>query len=72
MVEKDLSIYNGSKTITQVWKQLPKKVMWTTFVTIIDYLEYSGKIRIEKDKTVIWLLDLKKPEEDGGEGMVVV
>lgn len=57
MVEKALFKHKSDKTITQIWKLLPKKVMWTTFTTIINYLEYSGKIHIENDKTVTWLWD---------------
>lgn len=55
MVEKALFTAKGDKTITEVWKALPKKVMWTTYVTILDYLEYSGKIHVENDKTATWL-----------------
>ncbi len=55
MVEKELHKHRSDKTITQIWHGLPKKVMWTTFVTILDYLEYSGKILVDKDKTIIWL-----------------
>jgi hypothetical protein len=57
MVEKALFRYKSDKTITQIWKLLPKKVMWTTFTTIINYLEYSGKIHVENDKRVTWLWD---------------
>ena len=55
MVEKELFKHKSDKTITEIWKLLPKKVMWTTFVTVLDYLEYSGKIRVEEDKTITWL-----------------
>lgn len=60
MVEQALFKNSSGKTITQIWKLLPKSVMWTTYVTILDYLEYSGKIRVEDDKTVTWLWN---PEE---------
>ncbi len=57
MVEKELFRYKSDKTITEIWKLLPKKTMWTTFVTILDYLEYSGKIHLEEDKTITWIWD---------------
>jgi len=57
MVEKALYKYKSDKTITEIWKLLPKKVMWTTFTTIIDYLQYSGKIILEDDKTITWIWD---------------
>jgi len=55
MVEKVLYKFKIDKTLTEIWKLLPKSVMWTTFTTIIDYLEYSGKIHVEEDGTVTWL-----------------
>jgi len=71
MVEKTLFKYKSDKTITQVWKLLPKKMMWTTFTTILDYLEYSGKIHVEKDKTITWLWNPGKIEEMKKRGLVV-
>ncbi len=55
MVEKAVCDSRGNWTITEIWRRLPKKVMWTSFTTILDYLEYSGKIRLEEDRTVTWL-----------------
>lgn len=52
MIEAALYKYRSDKTITEIWKLLPKKVMWTTFTAVLRYLEYSGKIIVEKDKTV--------------------
>lgn len=68
MVEQEL-FTNSEKTITEIWRALPKKVMWTTFVTILDYLEYSGKIHVEKDKTVTWLWNPKLREKVLREGV---
>ena len=39
---------------TELWKALTKKVMYQTFCMIIDYLEQSGKIMIDKDKSIVW------------------
>jgi hypothetical protein len=39
---------------TELWRALPKKVMYQTFCLIIDYLEQSGKIIIDKDGRIIW------------------
>ncbi|MFH1199677.1 MAG: hypothetical protein V1708_01270 [Candidatus Micrarchaeota archaeon] len=70
MVEKELFRHKDAETITRIWRGLPKKVMWTTFVTILDYLEYSGKIHVEEDKTITWLWNpalLKKVKREGVE-----
>ncbi len=39
---------------TELWKALPKKVMYQTFCMIIDYLKESGKIMIDKDGKIVW------------------
>jgi hypothetical protein len=71
MVEKILFKYRSEKSVTEIWRSLPKKVMWTTFVTILDYLEYSGKIHVEKDKTVSWLWDPSSVSRIRVRGLVI-
>ena len=53
MVEKAIQQMNYPKK-TELWKSLPKKVMYQTFCLIIDYLEQSGKIIIDKDGRIVW------------------
>ncbi len=55
MIERELYKHRSEKTITQIWRGLPKKVMWQTYALVLDYLEHSGKIIIEPDKTVSWI-----------------
>lgn len=55
MIEKAVRDARGDLTVTRLWKALPRKVMWQTFLTVLDYLEYSGKILVEKDRHVIWI-----------------
>lgn len=62
MIETTIYKYKSDKSVTQIWKLLPKKAMWTTFTTVLKYLEYSGKIHVEKDKTVTWLWNPEKIE----------
>lgn len=71
MVEKALYKHKSGKTITEIWHGLPKKVMWTTFTTILDYLEYSGKIHMEEDKTITWLWDPVKIRELRQAGLII-
>lgn len=71
MVEKALYKYKSDKTVTGIWHLLPKKVMWTTYLTILDYLEYSGKIIVEQDKTVTWLWNPRLMERVNREGVEV-
>ena len=71
MVEKTVYKHRSDKTVTQIWKLLPKKVMWQTYLLILAYLEYSGKIHVEKDKTVTWLWNPKAVEKIKRKGLVV-
>ena len=63
MIENAIRKSETDLTVRQIWLKLPKKVMWQTFLTTLDYLEYSGKILIDKDKTIIWIWNPKAIEE---------
>ena len=71
MIEAALYKYRSERTVTQIWRLLPKKVMWTTFTTVLGYLEYSGKIHVEKDKTVTWLWNPELIAKLKRQGLVV-
>ena len=53
MVEKAIQKHSQECGKYQLWKKLPKKMMYQTFQVILDYLEQSGKI-IDKDGCIIW------------------
>lgn len=38
-----------------LWENLPKKMKYQTFKTILDYLEYSHKIAYDKEKKIVWI-----------------
>jgi len=40
---------------TELWKALPRQMMYQTFKTTLEYLEGSGKILIDKDDRVVWV-----------------
>lgn len=50
--EKDIGKY-------QLWKKLPKKMMYQTYSLILDYLEKSGKIKFSETR----ITRTEKPEE---------
>jgi hypothetical protein len=62
MVEKTIEEYSGEFNRTQIWKKLPKKVMWQTYLTIIDYLGSINKIAISKEGIIvhIWREEIAK------------
>jgi len=57
MVERTIQKYSQEFGKYQLWKKLPKKMMYQTFQVILDYLEQSGKILIDKDGCVLWTYD---------------
>lgn len=54
LVEKTIQKYSQECGKYQLWKKLPKKMMYQTFQVILNYLEESGKIIIDKDGCIIW------------------
>lgn len=56
MVEKTIEENSGEYNRTQLWKLLPKKVMWQTYLIILEYLESINKIAIDKEEKIgyIW------------------
>ena len=59
MVEEIIKKYSGEYTKTQIWKKLPKRVMWQTFKRIIKYLEEINKIIVGKKEILVYIW---KPE----------
>jgi len=57
MEEKAIHKYSQECGKYQLWKKLPKKMMYQTFQVILDYLESSGKILIDKDGCIMWTYD---------------
>ena len=62
MVEKSVDKYSGDFNRTELWKKLPKKVMWQTYLVILDYLQEINKIAIDKNGKIgyIWNPELAK------------
>lgn len=55
MVEKFIEENSGEYKKTELFNKLPKKVMWQTFQVIMEYLERSYRIIIEKDGRVVYI-----------------
>jgi len=54
MVEQTIKDSNNDLGKYQLWKILPKKMMYQTFQVIINYLIDSGKVLIDKQKKLVW------------------
>lgn len=55
MVEKTIEDNSGEFNRTKLWKALPRKVMWQTFIVILDYLENINKIAFDKDDKIAYI-----------------
>lgn len=71
MIEETIGKMKGDLKIREIWKSLPKKVMWQTFMTTIDYLEYSGKIHVTEDKHVVWIWAPMKIDDLKEKGLII-
>lgn len=55
MVEKFIEQTSGEYKKTELFKNLPKKVMWQTFQVIMEYLESINKIAYDKEGYVVYI-----------------
>ena len=62
MVEETIEEYSGEYNRTELWKSLPKKVMWQTYLVVLEYLENINKIAFDREGKVayIWNPELAK------------
>ncbi len=71
MVERTIQKYSQECGKYQLWKKLPKKMMYQTFQVIIDYLESSGKILIDKDGCIMWTYNPERIRKLISKGLVL-
>ncbi|MDP7179811.1 MAG: hypothetical protein QF824_00890 [Candidatus Woesearchaeota archaeon] len=71
MVEKTIQKHSQECGKYQLWKKLPKKMMYQTFQVILNYLEQSGKIMVDKDGCLIWTYNPKRIKKLISEGLAV-
>ena len=55
MVEETIEKYNGEFNRTELWKKFPKKVMWQTYLVILDYLQSINKIAIGNNGKIAYI-----------------
>jgi hypothetical protein len=62
MVERIIYKYSGEFKKTQLWQKLPRKVMWPTYLVILEYLDEINRIVISDSGviTYIWNPELAK------------
>lgn len=55
MVERTIDKYSGEFNKTEIWRKLPRKVMWQTYTVILDYLQSINKIAISKEGIIVYI-----------------
>lgn len=55
MVESFIREHSGEYKKRALWENLPKKMMYQTFSTIITYLSDSGKIAADAEGKICWI-----------------
>jgi hypothetical protein len=55
MVESFIKEHSGEYKKRALWENMPRKIMYQTFSTIIIYLQDSGKIATDADKKICWI-----------------
>jgi hypothetical protein len=62
MVERFIEKNSGEFNRTELWKRLPKKVMWQTYIIILEYLQSINKIVIDSRGIIgyIWSPEFTK------------
>lgn len=70
MVERTIKKYSQECGKYQLWKKLPKKMMYQTFQVILEYLGESGKILIDKDGCIIWIYNPERVKKLIKEGLI--
>ena len=63
MVENFIDENSGEYKKTELFKNLPKKVMWQTFQVIMEYLESIGKIAYDNKGYVVYIWNPKLVEK---------
>jgi len=56
MIENFVKRHSGEYTRTEIWKRLPRKMMYQTFKIAFDYLVESNKITFN-NRHAIWIFD---------------
>lgn len=59
MVEETIKKYSGEYNRSQLWKKLPRKVMWQTYKIILNYLETINKIGVSSNGKLVYIWNPK-------------
>jgi hypothetical protein len=63
MIEDTIKKHSGEFGKFQLWKKLPRSVMYQTFLLTLSYLTESKKIALDKNKKLGWIFDTQLYKE---------
>lgn len=63
MVENVIESYSGEFNKTELWKKLPKKVMWQTYIVVLNYLLSINKIAVDREGRIGYIWNPKLTEK---------
>ena len=67
MVEKFIEENSAMYRKKSLWENLPKGMKYQTYKVILDYLEYSHKIAMDKEGKIVWIgYDFNQKLVEGG------
>ena len=55
MIEAVIEKNSGEFNRTEIWRRLPKKVMWQTYLVVIDYLQSINKIALSDKGIIVYI-----------------
>ncbi len=55
MVEQFIKEHSGKYKKTNLFQNLPKKIMWGTFSVILNYLWENNKIAVDRNNFIIYI-----------------
>ena len=55
MVERFIKENSGEYKKTELFNNLPKKVMWQTFQVIMEYLENSLRVAYDRENYIVYI-----------------
>ncbi len=55
MVERFVEANSAEYNKTDLWKRLPRKVMWQTYLVILEYLQSINKIALDSKDVVVYI-----------------
>ena len=71
MVEDFIEVNSGEFNVGELFRRLPKKMLWRTFKIIIAYLENQNKIIVNKDGTVTWIWNPELIKRLEGDDLII-